>query len=195
MQTIDYSRLKSGDLIILNDTDSITYAIEQGIKGVVLGVPVSVMSVETIEDEDTGLQCYNIKLDNNTFMFLFVIDGNVDCFINRVPDWYQAGTRSDLLNTDQTFIFKEPEDPENFELESLDIASEIVLEIEGEDVTLRSTIPTIYGTNQDDKLASVSLFSCDEMSAVILDYGENDSWIEFYEGYPVDIDQVEFLIK
>ena len=194
METIDYSQLKVGDTVILNDAESITYAIEQGIKGVILGIPLSIESVEMIEDEDTGLQCYNLKLHNNTFLFLFVINGNVDCFVNTVPDWYQAGTRSDLLNADQNFLFKEPEDPENFEIESLDITSEFTLEINGEDVQLKAAIPTVYGTNQDNKLASVSLFSCDAMSAVILDYGEDDSWIEYYEGYPVEIDQIEFLI-
>jgi len=128
-------------------------------------------------------------------MFVFEVGEAFDIHIASNADWVPAGTKSDLLESGHNFLFEEPEDIDNFDIADINISTEFTLTCNDEEITLTAPMPTVYGEDEDENIASFTSFVGPYFSAYILDFGDEDSWVEYYEGQPVKPELIELFIK
>lgn len=127
-----------GSTITLTDTQAIDDSVRKG--GGVSGTDYMVESVWKIMHKDRFAEWLLFKLDDEEqelWLIAKIVDREVDLAVFFEPDEFRPGNRRDLVEQGDTWLFNEPDNPEDFEYDELEFVNEIIWEVEsgeGEDL-------------------------------------------------------------
>ena len=196
----NWRQVKIGDILIIKDEVSIRDALEK--EHAVDGIRTEVINITTIHNDSTEWRIFEAKGIQTYFVLVKSIDEDFDLRVYQQNDWFQQGTRGDVLRNNHYFIFEEPVG--NWIPKNLEYSASFGLTVNGEDITFSRKSPTIYG--QSNRIpAALNEYSTDKNidSPEILLYelggvknGEMQDiggWITFLEGRNVRLDEVEIL--
>tara|TARA_Y100000310_G_scaffold56232_1_gene51662 strand:+ start:55352 stop:55975 length:624 start_codon:yes stop_codon:yes gene_type:complete len=163
-QVIEYwDNIEIDTIVILKDSQTVEYMMEQGYENLRDGVDCSVQRIRTIHDiTDSNIRWYLFDLEVADFVWYLVVkvvgDDN-DIYLYFETDDFAGGDRKDALDNDCHFLFEEPEDNENPDLAKLEFAKDIN---QGE--IIYSTDGTTFGrTNEEgseDMFTSITEYHC-----------------------------------
>ncbi len=143
-----------GSTITLSDAQAISDSMERG-EGV-RGIDYIVESVWKVREEDALAEWLLFKLDaedQELYLVAKIVDRDVELRVYFEPGEFEPGNRREIVERGDTWLFLEPENPEDFKFDELEFVPEIEWTVEGEDdgderriVYRRKGQGTLYGT-------------------------------------------------
>lgn len=174
--------------------------------------------VRTIKQEDNLADWLFFKLDDpdqEIWMVVKIVSNIIEYFIYYEPDEFQPGNRRDLIDNGDEWLFMEPADVHNFNMNDLEYTDEIIWTVEdddGNDVELAYSIKkqrTMYGISNyrpsqaglGNSFTAVTEYKTstefDNPEAMILETGGGESneggYISLLIGCAVNLDEIDVL--
>ena len=121
--TADFWRgVKVGQTLCLSDEQAIEDAMES--KTADLEMNYIIDSIRIIKHEETGIEWRFLQLrsDDNMWLLVKIVDKEFDLRIYFEPDDFEQGNRADMIENECHWVFEEPEDTDDFELNDLEFA-------------------------------------------------------------------------
>ncbi len=152
--------IRPGSTVTLSDEQSIADSMKRG-EGV-KGMDYIVESVLKIRQEDGLAEWLLLKLDDeeqDVYLAVKIVDNDFSLLIYFEPVEFPPGNRRDIVERGDTWIFQEPDNPDDFEYDELEFVSEIIwnvdVEEEGEVVEREITYRikgqgVLYGSSTHD---------------------------------------------
>lgn len=124
-------RIETETIIELHDEQTLQELMDQK-KGVDNGRRLKATTVETYEvakDPDIVLQEVNTTPGSSKIVSIEVPDEEVqEYYVGETPDWFHPATLEKVLDRGDTFVFAEPENPDNFDIDELVPAESFLLD-------------------------------------------------------------------
>ena len=151
-----FQSLKPGDIITLKDEETILILMKDKTDNAANGLDATIHRIRRFKDQDNIAEWILYELEapepyGNLFLLAKIVDQELDVRVYSEPDDYKAGSRRDLIDAEQYWLFKEPVD-ENFVPSDLEFSDVIDQKIDGEMVKYEIKGGTLYGeyTEQPD---------------------------------------------
>lgn len=124
-------RIEKGTIIELNDEQSLRELMDQK-KGVDNGrrlMPTTINTYEVAKDPDIVLQEVNTSPGTSKIVSIEIPNEEVqEYYIGEAPDWFYPATLEKVLDRGDTFVFEEPENTKDFDVDELVPAQSFVLD-------------------------------------------------------------------
>lgn len=197
------ANIKVNSLIKLSDEQTILEQHKN--KRYVDSVDYTVVKVTDYVEQNKNLRLQVAQLDTDNLYVITVEAGDGEHYhaVAFVPDAFKlgdmlGGNRADLLENDKSWIFKEPEDVNNFILNELEFTESLFNE-EVEYVPLFGT--TLYGTSSEDKMFALQTLRATSETKnteiFILEHGnledEAGGYITMFQGAILNDGELEVL--
>ena len=151
----EYRKIKRGDIITLCDEQTIKQLMEDGVQGAMNGMDLEVKNVRRVDFEDVA-QFYFCDLGGQPegqpplVLMVKVVDDEIDRRIYWAPDYFQPGSRGDLVNNDCLWLFQEPTSKDNFIPAELKFTTQIFQNVEGQgEVCYQAKGSEIHGEHHE----------------------------------------------
>lgn len=120
-----WQAVRPGDIIALTDEQAIQDSLEKGLGAE--GMQYEVKRVTRIRELNELCEWLLFDLDSEEELRLMVkiVDNEIDIRIYFAAEEFRAGDRVDMLEQDCYWLFKEPEDPDNFDPVELQFTEEL----------------------------------------------------------------------
>lgn len=132
-----WKKLKVGDIIGLQDKQAIEDQMDEG---KTLGETYTVRSIKTFKAEGEHgclaefLLVEMDKEEETLYLSIKLVDKDVTLRVFYEAEEFEQGNREDILAREEEWLFKEPEDTNDFDPGDLEYASSIIQNIDDEDV-------------------------------------------------------------
>ena len=109
------NQITNGSVLVLRDENTIQKALEDKIPNALEGLNWTIKDVKNYKEEDNICYWTIISFsDSEKIVFLKTVEDEQDIKVLEAPEWFISGTRSDMLDNEWMFFFKEPADVMNF---------------------------------------------------------------------------------
>lgn len=209
-----WGKVKLSDTLVIKDEITIANSLRNHIKGAIAGVTTQVTEITYISEKNGSCDWKVIKTAGNGIVFYILVKKVGELFDVRVyqeNDWLKQGTRGDLINAKQFFLFCEPKG--NWTPKDLEAAVSFNLDIDNKQIAYDQKNPSMYGEasvlssseNRTGLFAGVTEYSTNQKveNDEILVYeigGMKDGkmqdvggWVTFLEGYNVRNEEIDIL--
>ena len=138
-----WRELKPGSTISLNDVQALDDSMKTGLGPAARDHVVrEIRSIKQLQGP-VEWRLFNVEDGDERLWFLVkIVDPDVALRVYFEAEGFEPGTRSELIDREMSWLFQEPEDPDNFRCNELAYAEEIIqgLEVEGEEKEIRFRI-------------------------------------------------------
>lgn len=222
-ETIEYwNKIKVGSIIQLDDTQTLEFLLNEGMPVSSNGADFEVVRLKelSLNDGSVKFKLVYIQLkDIVWYLAVWNIEGEIKLKIYYEPDWFNVGSREDMLENEFYHLFEAPDDEENVIVEDLSFSTTI----DDEDVVYNSLLGVMFGSSiedgEEDFATVVDLFTEDETEDTdlliielcnatvheqldedgytvddpIVDIDHSNSFITYLKGCSVELNDVEVL--
>ena len=175
-ETIEYwNKIKVGSIIQLDDTQTLEFLINEGMTVSSNGADFEVVRLKelSLNDDSVKIKLAYIQLkDIVWYLTVWNVEGEIKLKVYYEPDWFNVGSREDMLENEYYHLFEAPDDEENVIVEDLSFATTILeVEVDEEEdeeveVVYNSFLGVMYGSSiedgEEDFATVVDLFTEDE---------------------------------
>lgn len=209
-----WGSVKVGDTLIIKDEKTIQEAIEAHLKGAVDGLSARISDIIQVVEKNNTCEWKIMKAVAASRVFYILVKKVGELFDVRVYQengWMAQGTRGDLVNNKNFFLFCEPKG--DWTPKDLEMAVSFSLNVDGKQVGYDQKNPSFYGTasvksatqNDNGLFASVTEYSTDskvdDNEILVYELGglkngkmqDVGGWVTFLEGYNIRNEEIDIL--
>lgn len=209
-----FKNIKKNDQIIIKDEITIKDAISNGAIGAVDGIETTVRDAYTVKESSGACEwCFiqvtkNVKDKGNSTYFIVIksVEEDYDVRVYQENDWFKQGSRADIVNRNDLFIFADPGVTE-WKPKDLEYAVSFPLCISNKEVYFNQKNPTLYG-NDGENTSFVTIISeylavepVDNSDILIVEMAgirdgkmwDSGGWVMFLEGRLIKPNEVELF--
>lgn len=198
--------LRKGSVINLTDEQTLTEMIEDG--GPNLADGIDLIVEKTVFFENDNCTWILVETDHHILnLVVKLVDDNVEIKVVFQPEWSVQGSRQDYCNADCHWLFKEPEDVDNFVPGELEYADSITRQYDDVGlVKFEAKHGTVYFTNYSQfkqlREWTADNEDMDNPDLIVFEIGgvtddgdtiEIGGWVELYQGATVTPGDVNLL--
>lgn len=192
---MDLNEIKVGDTICISDVTTLDSALKQKIEGAMDGIEFTVKSIHEYEFEN-NINLTIFKFDKietlPDMLVVFNCEEETDFRMMQTPKWFCNDIREYQISRHENyFMFKQPEDTENFDPEKLEYTEEF--DVDG---FVYNFIMANYGKDSEDNFVSLQQYNGnDDKCILIFETGQRNGFIELLEGYFIKSSDIELFIN